>query len=138
VKPTPVLKISKKPCHIRSQSCPFTTPIVVRPEKNQIKKVVSKEERNNKTVLKKTLNNKPTLYKSKKSQQRHTNSQLSQDSNTVIVHNIPLEQLSSMLYSKNVDKERSVKKSESSLHLPTSISQSNLFERIHNQTDVYF
>lgn len=57
-------------------------------------------------------------------------SQLSQESNTVIVHSLPIEHLSSMLYSLNQDKDHSFKKSTSTSRVPKQIFS------IH--TELYF
>lgn len=43
-----------------------------------------------------------------------------------------------MLYSRNIGRDRSLKKSESSLNIPSSVSQTNLFSCLRTQTDIYF
>ena len=43
-----------------------------------------------------------------------------------------------MLYSRNVGKEKIMKKLDSSRQIHTSVSQSNILSCLHAQTDLYF
>ena len=43
-----------------------------------------------------------------------------------------------MLYSRNVGKEKSMKKLDSSRQMHTSVSQSNILSCLHAQTNIYF
>ena len=120
---------------MRSQSCPFMNPSF-KNEKNISNKNISHEE--NKKTLKKTSMKHYVHKKNKRNQHKYSNSHISQESSTVIVNSIPIEQLSSMLYSKNLEKERSLKKSDFSMNFPSSLSQSNILSCLNAQTDIYF
>ena len=128
-------KKHKKGSHMRSQSCPFMNPSF-KGEKVISQKNILNDE-NKRTLKKKSVRH----YMHKNNQKgghKYSNSHISQDSSTVIVHNIPIEQLSSMLYSRNLVRDKNIKKSDSSFHLQTSVSQSNILSCLHTHADVYF
>ena len=79
-------KNHKKGNHMRSQSCPFMNPTF----KNE--KTINPKTQNteNKKTLKKASMKHYVQRKNKKISHKYSNSHLSQDSSTVVVHNIPI------------------------------------------------
>lgn len=141
-------KGSKKRTHSRSHSCPFIAPMqsgIWLPNKaDKVKspprKVVEGESR--RTLKKKSAHfylkhqkQPENLHRyngehSHRAQHKNTSSHFSQESNTIIVHALPIEQLSSMLYSSNSLNKNS---------LAGSCSQTNLAKQIFSiHNDLYF